>query len=115
MRPYQVCKKLLNLNPYKACGPDNMPPRLLKTIAHELAGPISDIFNHSLPTGIHVAPSLWKASHVSPIPKEKPPSSESDFRPISLTPCLAKVPEEFVAEWLINDIKDKIDSKQFDV
>ena len=35
------------------------------------------------------------------------------FRPISLTPCLAKVLEEFVAEWLINDIKDKIDPKQF--
>ena len=57
--------------------------------------------------------SLWKASNISPIPKEKPPSSESDFRPISLTPCLAKVLEEFVAEWLINDIKDMIDPKQF--
>ena len=111
IEPYQVCKKLLNLNPYKACGPDNMPPRLLKTFVFELVGPISDIFNRSLSTGI--VPSLWKASNISPIPKEKPPSSESDFRPISLTPCLAKVLEEFVAEWLINDIKDKIDPKQF--
>ena len=111
IEPYQVCKKLLNLNPYKACGPDNIPPRLLKTVAYELAGPISDIFNRSLSTGI--VPSLSKASNISPIPKEKPPSIESDFRPISLTPCLAKVLEEFVAEWLINDIKDKIDPKQF--
>ena len=111
IEPYQVCKKLLNLNPYKACGPDNMPPCLLKIFAYKLAGPISDIFNRSLSTGI--VSSLWKASNISPIPKEKPPSSESDFRPISLTPCLAKVLEEFVTEWLINDIKDKIDPKQF--
>ena len=51
IEPYQVCKKLLNLNPYKACGPDNMSPRLLKTFAYALAGPISDIFNRSLSTG----------------------------------------------------------------
>ena len=111
IEPYQVSKKLLNLDLYKACGPDNMPPCLLKTFAYELADPISDIFNRSLSTGI--VPSLWKASNISLIPKEKPPSSESDFRPISLMPCLAKVLEEFFAEWLINDIKDKIDSKQF--
>ena len=71
IEPYQVCKKLLNLNPYKACGPDSMPPCPLKTFAYELAGPISDIFNRSLSTGI--VPSIWKASHISPIPKEKPP------------------------------------------
>ena len=88
-----------------------MPPYLLKTFAYEIAGPISNIFNRSLSTGI--VPSLWKASNISPIPKVKPSSSEFDFRPISLTPCLAKVLEEFVAEWLMNDIKDKIDPKQF--
>ena len=27
---YQVCKKLQKLNPHKAMGPDNIPPRLLK-------------------------------------------------------------------------------------
>ena len=41
-------------------------------------------------------PSIWKASHISSIPKEKAPSSEPDFRPISVVPCLAKVKEELV-------------------
>ena len=27
---YQVCKKLQKVNPYKAIGPDNIPPRLFK-------------------------------------------------------------------------------------
>ena len=34
---------------------------------------------------------------------------EGDFRPISLTPCLSKVLEDFVVTWLIDDVKDKID------
>ena len=41
IHPYQVCKKLLNLNPYKAMGPDNILPRVLKKFAYELADPIS--------------------------------------------------------------------------
>ena len=45
---YQVCKKLQKLNPYKAMGPDNIPPRLLKEFAYELAEPIADLFNLSL-------------------------------------------------------------------
>ena len=38
---------------------------------------------------------------------------EGDFRPISLTPCLSKVLEDFLVTWLIDDIKDKIDPNQF--
>jgi hypothetical protein len=45
---YQVCRKLQKLNPYKAMGPDNIPPRLLKEFAYELAEPIADLFNLSL-------------------------------------------------------------------
>jgi hypothetical protein len=45
---YQVCKKLQKLNPYKAIGPDNIPLRLLKEFAYELAEPIADLFNLSL-------------------------------------------------------------------
>ena len=38
---------------------------------------------------------------------------ESDFRHISLTPCLSKVLEDFVVTWLIDDVKDKIVPNQF--
>ena len=37
---------------------------------------------------------------------------EGDFRPISLTPCLSKVLDDFVVTWLIDDVKDKIDPDQ---
>ena len=60
-----------------------------------------------------VAPVIWKAANITPIPKESPLKLESDFRPISLTPCLSKVLEEFVAEWVLEDIRGKIDLRQF--
>ena len=38
---------------------------------------------------------------------------KGDTRPISLTPCLSKVLEDFVVTWLIDDVKNKIDPRQF--
>ena len=110
---YQVCKKLQKLNPYKAMGPDNIPPRLLKEFAYERAEPIADLFNLSLSSGI--IPATWKCANIIHIPKEKLPKEESDLRPISLTPCISKVMKEFVAELIPEDIAHKIDHKQFGV
>ena len=64
---YQVCKKLQSVHPFKAPGPDNISPRILKEYAHMLAEPITIIFNISLASG--VVPSSWKESNIVPIPK----------------------------------------------
>ena len=113
IHPYQVCKKLQNLNPHKAMGPDNIPPRIMKEFAYELAEPITDFFNFSISSG--TVPDIWKCANITPVPKETIPKQESDFRPISLTSCISKVMEEFVAEWILEDIAHKIDHKQFGV
>ena len=105
VQPYEVCKKLLAIKPSKAHGPDNVPCRIVKEFAYELAEPITTIFNTSLLSGI--VPSIWKESNVIPIPKVQPPKDEGDTRPISLTPCLSKVIEDFVVTWLIEDVKKK--------
>ena len=90
--PYQVCKKLLNLNSFEACGPDNIPSRILKEFAHVFADPVTTIFNSSLVLGL--VPALWKDSYITPIAKTPQPESESDIRPISLTAILSKVLED---------------------
>ena len=42
-------------------------------------------------------PSMWKLADVTPIPKRKPVKDvKKDLRPISLTPCLSKLAEDFV-------------------
>jgi hypothetical protein len=43
-----VEKLLQNLNPNKACGPDELAPRLLKELAHDLTPIVTMIFQRSL-------------------------------------------------------------------
>ena len=99
------------VQPFKAQGPDNVPCRILKEFAYELAEPVTTIFNASLASGI--VPAIWKDSNITPIPKIQSPTNEGDFRPISLTPCLSKVLEDFVVTWMIDDIRNRIAPNQF--
>ena len=101
-----VCKKRLHVKTNKAMGPDSIPSRIIKEFADELTEPVT-----SLSTG--EVPILWKCSNIIPIPKVKQPVCESDTRPISLTPILFKVLEDFVVSWMIEDVGEHIDSRQF--
>ena len=111
IHPYQICKKLLILNPFKTAGPDNIPPRILKEFAYKLSDPLEDIFNISLYSA--TTPSHWKSANISPNPKETTPKEKNYLRPISLTPCISKVLEKLVVEWILEDIGHQIDPKQF--
>ena len=58
-----------------------------------------------------------KKANVSPLPKKKSVTSlEKDLRPISLTPCISKVAEEFIVEDYVKPaILDIIDTSQYGV
>ena len=111
VQPHKVCKRLLAIKPSKAHSPEHVQCCIVKEFAYELAESITIIFNISLGSG--TVPAVWKESNILPIPKIQSPMDEGDFRPISLTPCLSKVLEDFVVTWLIDDVKDKIDPNQF--
>ena len=112
VHPHEVCGKLLKRQTNKAMGPDNIPSRILKEFAHELAEPVTSIFNTSLSSG--PVPVLWKDSSIIPIPIAKQTHVESDTRPIALTPVLSKVLEDFVVSWMVEDIGGQIDNRQYD-
>ena len=96
----------------KATGPDNIPAWVLKDHANILAAPLTAIFNSSLREG--VIPNEWKMTNVIPLPKTKPISSaETDIRPISLTPIVAKVFESIVLGWVDDIVGERIDDNQF--
>ena len=109
--PQEVCKKLLKINPLKSQGPDSVSNRILKEFAYELALPVCTIFNTSLSTGL--VPSIWKDAIITPVPKCSSVSCEDELRPIALTSALSKVLEDFVVTWMLEDVKHKIDPKQF--
>ena len=89
-----VAKQLALLNPAKACGPDELPPRLLKTVAFEIAPALTFLFNQSYVTG--TVPTEWKKALVTGIYKKGPKSDPANYRPISLTCLCCKVMEHIV-------------------
>ena len=62
-------EKLLNkLNPYKAPGPDNLQPPILREFSCQIAPVLCNIFRVSLRTG--TVPDDWKLANVTPIHKK---------------------------------------------
>ena len=102
----EVFKSLASLQISKAIGPDNIPNRILKEFAPELAPVICNIYNQSMKEAN--IPSPLKSSIV--IPKISAPQTiENDLRPISLTSSMAKVMEGFTCTRLLKDLEGKID------
>ena len=60
---------LKSLNPNKASGPDEISPKLLKELYHEIAPILTKIFRSSLHTGI--VPDDWKSALVAPVYKKR--------------------------------------------
>ena len=108
----EVFTSLSALNIPKATGPDQIPNRILKEFAQQLAPVIKDIFNRSVAEGYF--PHLMKHSIINPIPKiSLPQKIEKDLRPISLTSTLAKIMEDFIRVRLLNQVADNLDPRQY--
>ena len=59
-------------------------------------------------------PPIWKSADVTPVPKVCCPRSiETDLRPISLLPTVAKVLESFIGRWIQSVVEPLLDNKQF--
>ena len=110
---HSVYLKMTSLNPRKASGPDGIPAWLLKENADLLSGTVTDIINSSY-AECRLPPS-WKSADTVPIPKQKPIKDvNKHLRPISLTPVLSKLAEDFVvSEHLRPSILKKIGDNQF--
>ena len=86
-----VVKQLKNINQNKATGPDELPARVLKETAAEIATPI---FQQSYNTS--KLPDDWLQALVTPIHKKSLKSDPANYRPISLTCILCKVMEHII-------------------
>jgi len=74
-----------------ATGLDALPSWFLKVSAPVLSAPLAALFNQSIAAG--VVPQQWKTAVITPVPKVPTPTSESDYRPISITPVLSRLIE----------------------
>ncbi|CAM4601877.1 unnamed protein product [Caretta caretta] len=99
----EVEAKLKQLNGTKSGGPDNLHPRILKELAHEIASPLGRIFNESVNSG--VVPYDWRITNIVPIFKKGKKSDPGNYRPFSLTSVVCKVLEKFLKEKVVKDIE----------
>ena len=110
--PSEVCNALLGLIPRKAGGPDGIN-WLLRDYADFLTSPVCDILNASFAE--QRLPRSWKDADVTPLIKVKPVTTiAKHIRPISLTPALSKLAEDFVvSKYIGSAVLETINSNQF--
>ena len=97
-----VKKILKNLNVYKAVGPDEIHPRVLKELSDVIAAPLTILFNKSLNEGS--LPLDWRIAIVTAIFKKGDRKKASNYRPISLTSQVVKILETIVRSKMIDFI-----------
>ena len=91
---FGVQKLLSAINPSKAGGPDEVPCRVLKELADELAPVLTHIFQQSIKSG--EVPAEWKMQWITPIYKKGPKCEAANYRPVSLTCVTSKLLEHII-------------------
>ena len=82
------------LDPFKVTGPDGIPPKLLKELAHALAPSLALLFNASLKRGC--LPCDWKTASVTSLFKKGNCSDPTNYTPVSLTSVCSKILERII-------------------
>ena len=95
---YGVFRLLDQLKP-TATGLDKLPAWFLRLGAPFFAKPLANLFNQSIQESI--VPIQWKEAYIKPIQKIPAPKLPSDYRPISITPVLARAMEKMVVKEFI--------------
>ena len=101
-----IRKLLTKLNPYKAPGPNNLHPQVLKELSSSIAPALCRIFNPSLKYG--VVSSDWKSANVTPLFKKGSKQMAENYRPISLTCICSKIMEHI----MVSNIMQPFDQLQ---
>ena len=102
----QVKMKLQEIKINKAVPPNDIPPKIVKMFAAELAEPLCHIINSFIKMGAWG--KLYKAEIITPVPKCFPPESLNDLRNISGLLTFNKIAEKLVAEMIIEDMTKKL-------
>ena len=92
---HQVERQLRSVDIKMSSGPDQIPSWILIFYVNLSV----QFLMHPLVRLLYVPP-IWKSANIVIIPKVYPPAEVNDLRPISLTPVLAYLLENFIFKWL---------------
>jgi hypothetical protein len=102
-----ITKKLRSIKSNKSPGPKEIPVRVLKELAPQIAPYLEAIFIKSLSEG--KVPHDWKIANVTPIFKEGNRQDPGNYRPISLTSLSCKILEHII----VSNIMTHLESRNF--
>ena len=107
IQEYQVYDMIKTSKSTKGMVPGDIPQKIVKEFAAELAVPISNIFNAAIQQGVY--PSSYKKEIQVPIPKILPPNDFNDLRNLSCTMFLSKKREKIMLDHLLIHTKKYLD------
>ena len=106
-----VYNALLRIKTTTSTVENDIPAKVIKMFAMEIAPPLAHIINTSISRGEFA--DLWKLETVTPVPKVFPPLLCKQLRKISVFMNFSKVTEQIISEYLVADMKEKFDKSQF--
>ena len=98
-----VAELLKKVNPGKASGPDNIPNRVLKECAEQLAPSFTCIFQLSVDSG--ELPVEWLNANISCIFKKGDKHQAENYRPVSLTSVPCKLLEHIICKHMLKHLE----------
>ena len=103
-----VKRELSSLNIFKSCGPDNVHPKLLKSLASDnnFVEAVTQLFIKCSETG--TMPAIWKEASVVALFKSGKKTDPLNYRPVSLTCIICKVYEQLIRTQIVGFLEDKI-------
>ena len=93
-----VYKKMMNINCKKSTGYDLVPAKLVKLGACQLSTPVTYLINKSIKSSVF--PKFLKYAEVTPIFKKNSKLEKTNYRPVSVLPCLSKLLEGVLVQQL---------------
>ena len=107
-----IFRKMQRLNNTQSTYPQDFPWKLRKEYDIFLLLPLKDIFNTCLEQQTY--PKQWKLEYVTPLLKSSNAKKNiSDLRKIAKTSENSKLFESFLKDWILEDISENLDKKQF--
>jgi len=107
----QVKSVLQSLDVTKSVGDDKISPRILKSCAQSLCGPLTTLF--CMICRYSDFSVCWKISRISPIFKKDSRTDPTCYRPIAVLPTLSRVFERLLLPQLSRYIYPHIPKEQF--
>ena len=108
----EVAQELKNIDVSKSQGPDNIHPKLLKSLAgnNQFVGALTELFNTCATTG--KIPLAWKEADVVGLFKKGSKKDALNYRPVSLTSVVCKIYEKFLHRHILRFVEEDINSSQ---